>query len=98
MCRLNTYNRLERFKAPEYFVPIPQRLHRSGALIRRVRNGRITKGHTRFLWRVGPLANMSYQSLGNRDFEEHGQRAVHHNARHDLQGGSTSQGKKSTGS
>jgi hypothetical protein len=37
-----------------------------------------------FLWRIGPMANMSGQSSGDGNFKERGRRARHDNAGYDL--------------
>jgi hypothetical protein len=59
-------------------------LHPFATSTSRTRNRWITIDYTGFLWRVGSMANMSRQSLGDGNFEENGRCADHDDARHDL--------------
>ena len=86
-----TDDRLERFKALEYLASVFQGLHPFIPPTGRARDGRVAKLHTRFLRRIGPFANVVRQLLGDRNFEEYGRRAVHHDAGYDLMGGQASQ-------
>jgi hypothetical protein len=66
-------------------MPVVQRLHSFIPTLKwMTRNRWITIGHMSLLWGIGSIADMSQQSLCNRNFEENGECAKHDNARHDL--------------
>jgi len=82
----NDPNHLKRFIASQNLTPVVQRFHPLTTPTRRTGNGRITIGHAGFLLRVGSMANMSRQSLGDGNLEEHRGRADHDNTGDDLLG------------